>query len=40
MLLKLLNINISMIENKHAKNYSSQSCISPSQSANSQFDDD
>lgn len=29
-----------MIENKHGKNYSNLSCISPSQSANSQFDDD
>lgn len=29
-----------MTQNKHAKNYSSLSCISPSQSANSQFDDD
>lgn len=38
MLVKLLNINT--IENKHGKNYSSLSCISPSQSANSQFDDD
>lgn len=40
MLLKLWNRNINVIENKHAKNYSSLSCISPSQSANSQFDYD